>query len=227
LALEHRPQELYLYPLYVRPGTGLGRADRTWDDLRLDCYREARRVLLDRGFEQVSMRMFSFPSPSGRGAVGEGIAAGAGPVYCCQEDGMVGLGCGARSYTRALHYSREYAVGAAAVRTILADYCARPASAFRAADYGFRLGRDEQRRRYIIQSLLQVAGLSLSHYRQRFECDVFADLPELGELEANELAVTSPDRLQLTSAGLERSDVIGPWLYSRRVVDLMNQYECH
>jgi oxygen-independent coproporphyrinogen-3 oxidase len=216
LALEYRPEELYLYPLYVRPGTGLGRADRTWDDLRLDCYREARRMLVDCGYEQVSMRMFCR----------DGRAADVGPVYCCQEDGMVGLGCGARSYTRGLHYSREYAVGAAAVRGILADYCARSAPAFRAVDFGFRLDHDEQRRRYVIQSLLQVAGLSLSQYRQRFESDVFTDLPELADLNSHGLAITSCDRLQLAQAGLERSDVIGPWLNSVRVVDLTNQYEC-
>jgi oxygen-independent coproporphyrinogen-3 oxidase len=216
LALEYRPQELYLYPLYVRPGTGLGRTDRTWDDLRLDCYREARRVLLDRGYEQVSMRMFCRT----------GSAADIGPVYCCQKDGMVGLGCGARSYTRGLHYSREYAVGAAAVRGILADYCTRSGPAFRAVDFGFRLDRDEQRRRYVIQSLLQVAGLSLSQYRQCFESDVFTDLPELEDLVANGLATNSRDRLQLTQVGLEHSDVIGPWLNSRRVIDLTNEYEC-
>jgi oxygen-independent coproporphyrinogen III oxidase len=217
LAMEYRPQELYLYPLYVRPGTGLGRADRSWDDLRLDCYREARRVLLDRGYEQISMRMFT----------AKGAAADAGPVYCCQEDGMVGLGCGARSYTRGLHYSREFAVGAAAIRGILADYSARSAAAFRAVDYGFQLDAEEQRRRHVIQSLLQVAGLSLTQYRQRFKSDASADLPELAELETAELAMRSNDRLHLTPAGLERSDVIGPWLYSRRVLDLMNQYECH
>lgn len=138
---------------------------------------------------------------------------------------MVGLGCGARSYTRGLHYSREYAVGAAAIRGILADYCVRPASAFRTADHGFRLDREEQRRRYVIQSLLQVAGLSRSQYRRRFESDVLMDLPELMDLETHGLAVVSSDRVQLTSEGIEHSDVIGPWLYSRRVVELMNQYE--
>lgn len=214
LALEYCPQELYLYPLYVRPGTGLGRADRTWDDLRLDCYREARRVLLDRGYEQVSMRMFCI----------KGIEANA-PVYCCQEDGMVGLGCGARSYTRGLHYSREYAVGAAAIRGILADYSARPAASFRSVEYGFQLDREDERRRYVIQSLLQVPGLSLSQYRQRFGSDVIDDLPEIEELEMNGLATLSSGRLQLTPAGLERSDVIGPWLNSRRVVELMDQYQ--
>ncbi len=214
-AMEYRPQELYLYPLYVRPVTGLGRAEKEWDDLRLDCYREARHLLLECGYEQVSMRMFS----------SKGAATNPGPVYCCQDDGMVGLGCGARSYTRGLHYSREFAVGAAHVRAILADYIARPGPAFRFADYGFSLSPEEQRRRYLIQSLLQVAGLSISQYRQRFGSDVMTDFAELGELESRGLAQRTSDRLQLTPAGLERSDIIGPWLYSSRVVELMNCYE--
>ena len=41
-ALSYQPDQLYLYPLYVRPLTGLGRSQRSWDDLRLTCYREAR-----------------------------------------------------------------------------------------------------------------------------------------------------------------------------------------
>jgi oxygen-independent coproporphyrinogen-3 oxidase len=215
MAMEYRPQELYLYPLYVRPGTGLGRSERSWDDLRLDCYREARRILLDAGYSQSSMRMFS-------AKVG---ATDAGPAYCCQDDGMVGLGCGARSYTRGLHYSREYAVGAAPIRAILADYVASPSASFRFADYGFRLDAHEQRRRYVIQSLLQAMGLSLGQYRIRFGTDALADLPELDDLEKNALAERTADRLRLTAAGLERSDVIGPWLYSQHVLALTDSYE--
>src|SRR5262249_35199985 len=135
-ALSYDPEELYLYPLYVRPLTGLGRAERAWPDHRLQLSREGRTLLLDRGYEQVSMRM-------SRRA---GAADDEGRVYCCQEDGMVGLGCGARSYTRALHYSRAYAVGAEGVRAILADYVQRPAESFVVAEYGVRLGPEEQRR---------------------------------------------------------------------------------
>ena len=54
---------------------------------------------------------------------------------------MVGVGCGARSYTRALHYTTEYAVRARGIREILADYVARPDEAFERADYGFHLRR--------------------------------------------------------------------------------------
>ncbi len=34
------------------------------------------------------------------------------PIYCCQADGMLGLGCGARSDTDTLDYANDYAVGA-------------------------------------------------------------------------------------------------------------------
>jgi oxygen-independent coproporphyrinogen-3 oxidase len=154
-----------------------------------------------------------------------GVADEAGPVYCCQDDGMVGLGCGARSYTRGLHYSREYAVGARGIRAILADYLARPDEALATADYGFRLGPEDERRRYVLQSLLQKTGIDLDAYRSRFGADACADIPELSELEPHGLAQRTPDRLCLTDKGLERSDAIGPWLYSRRVTELMQAYE--
>jgi oxygen-independent coproporphyrinogen-3 oxidase len=214
-ALEYTPEELYLYPLYVRPLTGLGRSGRAWDDQRLACYRSGRDFLLGEGYEQVSMRMFR-----ARGAADE-----AGPIYCCQDDGMVGLGCGARSYTRGLHYSREYAVGASGIRAILADYLARPDEDLATADHGFRLGPEDQRRRYILQSLLQQTGLDPDAYRSRFGADPCADIPELDELESYGLAGRTPDHLRLTDRGLERSDAIGPWLYSRRVTELMQSYQ--
>lgn len=61
---------------------------KRWDDVWLSCYREGRGLLLAKGYEQVSMCMFRTADTDGDG----------GQVYCCQEDGMVGLGCGARSY---------------------------------------------------------------------------------------------------------------------------------
>jgi oxygen-independent coproporphyrinogen-3 oxidase len=212
--LRYRPEELYLYPLYVRPLTGLGRSHRTWDDERLTCYREARSLLLDRGYSQVSMRMFrASHAPDEEG-----------PVYCCQEDGMVGLGCGARSYTRALHYSSEYAVRAPGIREIIADYVVRPDVDFDRANYGFRLDEAEQRRRYVIQSLLCAEGLREDSYARRFGTSARDDLPQLQELEALDLAARTPEGLRLTTTGLERSDTIGPWLYSPEVRSLMEGY---
>lgn len=214
-ALEYRPEELYLYPLYVRPLTGLGRTGTHWDDSRRACYRAARERLLAAGYTQVSMRMFKAAHAPDQD----------GPVYCCQEDGMVGLGCGARSYTRSRHYSSEYAVGATGVRAILADYIARRDEDFDLATYGFVLNPDEQRRRYLIQSLLQRDGLPREAYARRFGSDPFDDLPALDELVEQGLATCSGAVLQLTAEGFEYSDAIGPWLYSPQVRRLMEEYE--
>lgn len=213
-ALRVQPEELYLYPLYVRPLTGLGNRDASWNDVRLDCYREARALLLDRGYRQVSLRMFRAPTAPGE----------EGPVYRCQEDGMVGLGCGARSYTRRLHYSTPYAVPRSGVRAVLEEFVGRPAEAFDRADHGIVLDAEDQRRRYVILSLLQAEGLSRAAYQERFATEVLDDLQSLGELASLGLLEITDDRLRLTAAGLERSDAIGPWLFSERVCRLMESY---
>lgn len=206
-ALRWRPEELYLYPLYVRPATGLGRRERSWEDRRLTLYREARALLATEGYVARSMRMFRRAD----------AAVTEGPVYCCQEDGMVGLGCGARSYTRALHYSDDWAVGARGVRAIVDRWIERDDAAFARAEYGCELDGEEQRRRYVIKSLLTADGLDIAAYRARFSSSPQSDLPELAELLALELASLREGVLRLNERGLERSDVIGPWLYSDRM----------
>ena len=256
MALRWQPEELFLYPLYVRPLTGLGRkaqkvqslrlsgsnampdgsvvassrddfdddadaAENTelpvGGDIRLACYRAGRELLLANGYAQVSMRMFT-RLKTGSGIIKPDVA------YCCQEDGMVGLGCGARSYTKGLHYASEYAVGATGVRDILRDYVGKPAEAFRFADYGYALSQEEQKRRFVIQSLLQASGLDLSAYLQRFGTLPHADFPELAELISRQMAESNGNALRLTPTGMERSDSIGPWLYSREVNALMQTY---
>ena len=137
---------------------------------------------------------------------------------------MVGLGCGARSYTRRLHYSREYGVGSQIVKGILDDYIERPQKEFACADYGFQLDDEDQRRRYVIVSLLQADGLSCDDYRRQLTADPTTDLNELSQLESRGLATITKSRIKLTPRGMERSDVIGPWLYSRRVNERMEGY---
>ncbi|MFI6516119.1 STM4012 family radical SAM protein [Spirillospora sp. NPDC050679] len=213
-ALAWRPEEIYLYPLYVRPLTGLGKLGRDWDDQRLSLYRLGRDHLLAEGYEQVSMRMFRRP----------GTGAGSGTEYCCQTDGMVGLGCGARSYTADLHYSFEYAVGASQVRAIIDDYVR--AEDFGTARVGFRLDAAERRRRHLVQSLLQSAGLDRAAYRARFGSDAAADFAsELSVFADRGWLGESASTLRLTPEGLAHSDAIGPALFSAGVQDLMNTYE--
>lgn len=215
-AIQYQPEELYLYPLYVRELTGLGSKPHSWPDQRPQMYREAREVLLSSGYEQVSLRMFRKPQMSND----------EGPVYCCQSDGMIGLGPGARSYCSTLHYSTEYAVGKSGVAAILSDYLDRPVADFNSARHGFVLDNEERERRYLILSLLQVSGLDRSDYITRFGRDVVEAFPHLRELISSGL-VEEDDYLRLTTTGLEWSDAIGPWLYSSRVQGLMESYTWH
>ncbi|MBW4605076.1 MAG: STM4012 family radical SAM protein [Calothrix sp. FI2-JRJ7] len=213
-ALRFQPEEIYLYPLYVRPLTGLGRTDKEWDDIRIACYRAGRQLLLSKGYSQVSMRMFQGRENNP-----------ASPVYCCQADGMVGLGCGARSYTDTLHYSNDYAVGVKEIRDILQAYIQSSNEAFDFASYGFKLDANEQRRRYILLSLLSDEGLNFASYGQRFNSCVYIDFPELCELKQLNLGMEDGEILRLTEAGIELSDVIGAWLFSEKVLELMDGYE--
>lgn len=218
-ALVWSPEELYLYPLYVRPLTGLSRREHRietgveWDDLRLACYRAARRRLLDAGYEQKSMRLFSKD------------LTGGGPRYCCQEDGMTGLGCGARSYTRELHYSTEYAVGGSGVGGILKDYVSRSVEDLGQIYWGFRLDHVEQRRRYLLKSILRTEGMALGAYRRFFGTDAMEDLPMLNELIDTGWAQLEGKSLAPTPKGLENSDVIGAWLVSEGVRERMSAFE--
>jgi oxygen-independent coproporphyrinogen-3 oxidase len=208
-ALRYRPEEIYLYPLYVRPNTGIGRRGdvrRAENDFMRLLYREARDLLLAEGYYQISMRFFQ----------ANHAPRSAGPVYCCQTDGMLGLGCGARSYTSRLHYSSRFAIESAGVHAILDDWMRRTEDEFLYADWGVRLSTDDRRRRFVIQSLLTSDGLTDADYRRLFFDDLLASFPELDLLTNAGLVQRHADVWKLTQLGLELSDVIGPLFYSSR-----------
>ncbi len=212
-ALEWQPEELYLYPLYIGRLTNLDRSGRHPGAHRRDLYRQARDFLLAAGYRQISMRLFRRWNVIRH------------TDYCCQEDGMIGLGPGARSYTRALHYSTEYAVGQIGVKKIIGDFNARAKSTFAAADYGVSLDEQEQRLRYIIKSLLRADGVSPSAYQRSFGSPMTGDFPQLEELTELGLAVESNGCLRLNDEGLAWSDTIGPWLYSDAMTARMSACE--
>ncbi|MBK7400155.1 MAG: STM4012 family radical SAM protein [Myxococcales bacterium] len=213
-ALRSSPEELYLYPTYVRPLTGLGRRGESWDDLRVSLYRQGRALLLAEGYTQLSMRMFRAPH----------APVGQGPAYCVQDDGMVGLGPGARSYTRALHYGTDYAVSAPAVREAIEAWTSRESDEFDWVDHGIALDVDEQRRRWVALGLLG-DGLDRAAYAQRFGIDVLAELPWLERLFELGLATVDAHRVALTELGVERSDAVGPFLFSAAVRARMASWE--
>ena len=94
-ALLFQPNELFIYPLYVRPGTAI--TERESDDVCFQMYCAACDLLKDRGFLQTSMRRF-IHHPS------------ADAEISCGDEVMLSCGSGGRSYLGNLHYATRYTV---------------------------------------------------------------------------------------------------------------------
>lgn len=206
-AVRHRPEELYLYPLYVRPGTPLAaRAPSGAPPLKRAMYRRALELLAAEGYVQRSMRHFALPA----------VVAAEPQDYRCQDDGMLGLGCGARSYTRRVHWSDPYAVDPRRVAALIDAWARRSEEDFGLARHGYELDGEDERRRWAILTLLG-GGLDGAAYRARFGSDASADLPELTALADAGLTERAGELLRLTPLGVELSDAVGPFLFSGRV----------
>ncbi|WP_028551497.1 STM4012 family radical SAM protein [Paenibacillus sp. UNC451MF] len=214
-ALSFEPGEIFIYPLYTREHTIVKpeQIRQSGEDRRILLYTAARDRLLAQGYTQYSMRRFAREEASSNKPLFP---------YGCQEEGMIGLGCGARSYTRNVHYSSRYSVGRSATASIIADYVA--AENYSTADYGIILSDDEKKRRFILKALLHTEGLALSSYVERFGTQTLDDYPELQLLVLTGLACIEPDLLCLTHEGLMYSDAIGDWLISADIRSRMESY---
>ncbi|WP_322924948.1 STM4012 family radical SAM protein [Paenibacillus campi] len=189
-ALAYEPGEIFIYPLYVREHTILKPGQTGLEhDIRMELYEAARTRLIQAGYTQYSMRRFAKPFSSHKSLL----------PYSCQEEGMVGLGCGARSYTRDVHYASRYGVSVAATRSIIANYVA--ADRYDVADYGFVLNEQESRRRFVLKALLHREGLEQTAYTARFGSLLFEDLPELKQLVWTGLAMLEQPEQPETEGG--------------------------
>ncbi|MBL3656345.1 STM4012 family radical SAM protein [Fulvivirga sediminis] len=208
--VSYQPEEIFLYPLYVRPLTGLGKksSHQEWTDFRIRLYRIGRDYLLANGYEQKSMRLFKRKNS---------VLADQ-PAYHAQENGMVGLGVGARSYTKNLHYSSEYAVGSKSIKPIIQNFNQMTAQDFNQVPYGVILNDEEQKRRYIIKSLCEGSGLSYARYQAFFNSKVMSDFPELAQLFDLGFCQDNDTGTYLNEEGHEHEDIIGPWLYSENTI---------
>jgi oxygen-independent coproporphyrinogen-3 oxidase len=217
-AVDTPATSLFLYPLYVRPLTGL---DRRADQLPCPTPHEmgtmydfAGERLAAAGFRQLTMRQFRRdPLPEDA------------DEYRCQRDGMVGLGAGARSYTRRLHYSTPWRMVARNIRGVVDDYCRRMRAGDNAVSHGFLLDGDEQARRYVIQSLLY-DGVSWADFRAACGADARVRFrPQWEALAAEECVALTDDGARLTARGVRHADVVGDLFFSARVRRLIDTYE--
>src|SRR5262249_59411700 len=137
--------------------------------------------------------------------------------YRCQADGTVGVGAGARSYTRRLHYSTPWRMVARNIRGVVEEYCARMRAGDTRVSHGFELDEGECRRRFVIQSLLS-DGLDLGAFAAEFGADARACFAEEFEaLEAEGCVRVSEGAARLTARGVRHSDVVGQLFFSATV----------
>lgn len=204
-ALRWSPEEIYLYPLYVRRGTGLDGKASVADEHRRRLYRAGRDFLIEAGYHQMSMRAFRREHATGSSE------------FSCQEDGVIGLGAGARSYTATHHYATDYAVSRKGVLGILDDYAARSTDMFRSAHHGIAIDDQERARRYVLKSILRADGLDMPRFRILFDAVADDLFPILDQLRTMGLLAAEGDQWRPTAAGLEHSDAIPPLFYSAAV----------
>lgn len=238
-AVNFRPEEIFLYPLYVKHGAAMERDLREGMVLEperaYEQYREASAYLMSEGFCQDSMRRFVRTRrgwedrSSGAGGEHSGrapMARGKSREFSdCGSSSSLALGCGGRSYAGNLHFCTPYA--------ITRDSCMEELKAFMREDrctrisHGIFLSTEEEKRRYVIRHILIRPGLPRDQYQERFGKDVLEDFPlllqweEQGYLEKCHGA----QNLTLTPAGLGLSDWLGPQLISEEIRQKMEEWD--
>lgn len=206
-ALAWEPDEIFLYPLYVKNGVGLRRQEIVPDvQAAYRQYQDASFFLRSEGFRQDSMRRFvrlkRERTLSGGGFVRrkkERALSGGGFVRPKREWALSGdgaapqeaerafsecgfgtslaLGCGGRSYLGKLHFCSPYAVTQKECMARLVEY--ENTEDFTNITHGILLSDEEQKRRYAIRHLFIRPGLPLGRYEGHFGSRTMEDFPVL------------------------------------------------
>ena len=204
-ALTYRPNELFIYPLYVRPGTRIN--VRSTDDIGYAIYKSARELLVGQGFVQTSMRRFVRRETTET-------------EFSCGDEVMLSCGAGGRSYLGNLHYATPYAVRQQAIADEIDHYIRT--TDFMTAANGFLLSTEEMQIRFIINNLMYHWGVDLAEYEKRFgekpDRNLFREFTDRGWIEETGRIV------RLTEEGMAYSDYIGQAFISPVVRKLMSEY---
>ncbi len=212
-AITFEPDELFLYPLYIKHGAGLQRHSQDGlvlhPELAFLQYREASQFLHAEGFHQISMRRFVRKNSYG--------------VSDCGFSSSLALGCGGRSYLGNLHFCSPYAITRTSCLKQIRQY--ETTEDFTSIDYGILLSKDEEKRRYIIRHLFIYPGLRLESYQKNFGSSALQDFQLLKKWMQEGYCHLANDFLTMTEEGLGLSDYLGPQLISPNIRRRMNEWE--
>lgn len=220
-ALDFEPDEIFLYPLYIKHGVRLereGRKDALDSGHAYELYRCGSEYLKEKGYIQKSMRRF----------LKKGSGSPCTEFSECGLKSALSLGCGGRSYLGKLHTCTPYRTKRSeALEEIQAYKCKEE---YFSVTNGMILSEDEMKRRYVIKHLLMLPGISTQAYKQTFGKEAWEDFPILKKwIEQGWLQQTGggvgPDYIGLTTEGLGLSDYIGPQLISEDIMGKMLEWE--
>lgn len=216
-ALVSEPDEIFLYPLYVKHGAGMEHQGIVPDSRQAyEQYQHASSFLRSEGFRQDSMRRFVRTTQTEGRRYEE-----------CGSGTSLALGCGGRSYLGRLHFCTPYAITRDTCLARLAEY--EQTKDFTQITHGILLSEEELKRRYVIRHMLIMPGLLLERYQEAFGSRAMEDFPVLQTWIDGGLAKLQNKEagtfLALTEAGLGLSDALGPQLISPRVQAAMEAWE--
>ncbi len=233
-AFSYAPDEIFLYPLYIKHGVWLereGRKELLDSDHAYALYQCGSEYLRENGYAQISMRRFvrkSLGSLSRENeSSGKELPGNMLPEFNeCGLKSALSLGCGGRSYLGRLHTCTPYRTTRSAALEEIGRY--QRTEDFSFVTNGILLSDDEMKRRYVIKHLLILPGISKQAYRKAFQADLLEDFPIIkdwmgqGWLEEHG---SGQVYIGLTVEGLGLSDYIGPQLISEEIRKKMLEWE--
>lgn len=205
-ALVYAPDEVFIYPLYIRKHTGLYGTNGVEETLKQEMYRYLATYLKSVGYKQTSMRRF---------------VRHAEESYSCGFEEMIAFGCGGRSYIGNLHFCEPYSAKAINCTQTIKTFNQK--ESFLEGLTGYILNEDEQKRRFVIKNLMYYKGINLKEYNQLWHSELAKDFPVITELMAKKWVVEAAGFMRLTEEGLGLSDYIGPLFMSDEVVEKMQE----
>lgn len=201
--LEFKPDEVFLYPLYVRDNKNIGSSKIS----KSEFYKFGRDFLVSNGYVQKSMRQFSLKPNH---------------VSSCGFSNSISLGVGGRSYVGKLHYCHRYSDNQKSIKEIIENYIGK--TDFSIIDYGFYLNTDEEKRLFLIKNLFTSSGLNINEYKNIFNSNVLDDFIIIKDWLSDKYFSINNDYIIPSSLGLMLSDYLGPKLISNDVENKMNNW---
>ena len=238
-ALEYSPEEIFIYPLYVKPGTYLYEKGEKISAYTTKMYWMIRQILQDEGYEPHSMRRYVRRQKKGNmtrqdSTLQEELKASENwktenhlqlPEKFCGFGNTISIGCGGRSYVGNLHFCTPYTVKQHQCLENIREYMER--EDYLQVLHGFLLSVEEQKRRCVIKHILFGKGINRRDYYKHFLLDVLEDFPILAQWEENGYVVMEDEYITLSDLGFSLSDYLGPQLISEEVRKRTEEYYRH